>query len=83
MSFIHIDTLTKEAGRDFRLVTIFIPKPQESINENAFRFSLDRGTPEAGISGAGALFASFQQASHRTRNRLGKLFAVDADRTDI
>ncbi|KKO18377.1 MAG: hypothetical protein BROFUL_02927, partial [Candidatus Brocadia fulgida] len=38
----HIGALKKEAGRDFRLVTISIPKPQEPVNENTFRFSLDR-----------------------------------------
>ncbi len=38
----HIGTLKKEAGRDFRLVNLFIPKPQEPVNENTFRFSLDR-----------------------------------------
>jgi transposase len=38
----HIGALKKEAGRDFRLVNISIPKPQEPVNENTFRFSLDR-----------------------------------------
>ncbi|UJS20084.1 MAG: IS1634 family transposase [Candidatus Brocadia sp.] len=38
----HIGALKKEAGRDYRLVTISIPKPQEPVNENTFRFSLDR-----------------------------------------
>ncbi len=38
----HIGAFKKEAGRDFRLVTISIPKPQEPVNENTFRFRLDR-----------------------------------------
>ncbi|UJS22299.1 MAG: hypothetical protein L3J18_08295 [Candidatus Brocadia sp.] len=38
----HLGALKKEVGRDFRLVTISIPKPQEPVNENTFRFSLDR-----------------------------------------
>lgn len=38
----HIGALKKEAGRDFRLVNITIPKPQEPVNENTFHFSLDR-----------------------------------------
>jgi len=38
----HIGALKKEAGRDFRLVAISIPKSQEPVNENTFRFSLDR-----------------------------------------
>ena len=38
----HIGALKKEAGRDFRLVNISLPKPQEPVNENTFRFSLDR-----------------------------------------
>lgn len=32
----------RQAGRDFSLVTIFIPKPQEPVNENTFRFRLGR-----------------------------------------
>ena len=38
----HIGALKKEAGRDFRLVNISIPEPQEPVKENTFRFSLDR-----------------------------------------
>lgn len=38
----HIGALKKEAGRDFRLVNISIPEPQEPVNENTFRFGLDR-----------------------------------------
>ncbi len=29
----HIGALKKEAGQDFRLVNISIPKPQEPVNE--------------------------------------------------
>ena len=38
----HIGAFKKEAGRDFRLVNISIPKPQEPVNENTFLFSLNR-----------------------------------------
>ena len=38
----HIGALKKEAGRDFRLVNISLPEPQEPVNEKTFRFSLDR-----------------------------------------
>ncbi|UJS18305.1 MAG: IS1634 family transposase [Candidatus Jettenia sp.] len=38
----HIGALKKEAGRDFGLVRISLPKPQEPVNENTFHFSLDR-----------------------------------------
>ncbi|GAN33784.1 transposase IS4 family protein [Candidatus Brocadia sinica JPN1] len=38
----HIGALKKEAGRDFGLVRISIPNPQEPVNENTFHFSLDR-----------------------------------------
>ena len=38
----HIGAFKKEAGRDFRLVNISLPEPQEPVNENTFRFSLDR-----------------------------------------
>ena len=38
----HIGAFKKEAGRDFRLVNISIPEPQEPVNEKTFRFSLDR-----------------------------------------
>ncbi|UJS20832.1 MAG: hypothetical protein L3J18_00435 [Candidatus Brocadia sp.] len=79
----HIGALKKEAGRDYRLVTISIPKPQEPVNENTFRFSLDRERLRQAYRREGALFASFQHAGRRARNRLGKLFAVDADRTGI
>ena len=33
----------KEAGRAWRLVAVTVPKPKEAVNENTFRFSLDRG----------------------------------------
>mgnify|MGYP006332611537 FL=1 len=38
----YIGALKKEAGRDFRLVNISLPEPQEPVNEKTFRFSLDR-----------------------------------------
>ena len=38
----HIGALKKEAGRDFGLVRISLPNPQEPVNENTFHFSLDR-----------------------------------------
>jgi hypothetical protein len=38
----HIGALKKEAGRDFGLVRISIPNPQESVNELTFHFELDR-----------------------------------------
>lgn len=38
----HIGALKKEVGRDFGLVRISIPNPQEPVNENTFHFSLDR-----------------------------------------
>lgn len=38
----HIGALKKEAGRDFGLVRVSLPNPQESVNENTFHFSLDR-----------------------------------------
>jgi len=38
----HIGALKKEAGRDFGLVRISIPNPQESVNEHTFHFKLDR-----------------------------------------
>jgi len=38
----HIGALKKEAGRDFGLVRISLPNPQESVNEHTFHFELDR-----------------------------------------
>jgi len=38
----HIGALKKDAGRDFGLVRISIPNPQEPVNEHTFHFSLDR-----------------------------------------
>ena len=38
----HIGALKKEAGRDFGLVCISLPKPHEPVNENTFCFKLDR-----------------------------------------
>jgi len=38
----HIGALKKEAGRDFGLVRISIPNPQEPVNELTFHFELDR-----------------------------------------
>jgi transposase len=38
----HIGALKKEAGRDYRLVRISLPKPEEQVNEDTFHFSLDR-----------------------------------------
>lgn len=38
----HIGALKKEAGRDFGLVCISLPKPHEPVNENTFCFNLDR-----------------------------------------
>ena len=38
----HIGALKKEAGRDFGLVRISIPNPQEPVNEHTFHFTLDR-----------------------------------------
>ena len=38
----HIGALKKEAGRDFGLVRISLPNPQEPVNEHTFHFSLDR-----------------------------------------
>ena len=38
----HIGALRKEAGRDFGLVHIFLPNPQEPVNEHTFSFELDR-----------------------------------------
>jgi len=38
----HIGALKKEAGRDYKLVSISLPKPEEPVNENTFHFSLDR-----------------------------------------
>ena len=38
----HIGALKKEAGRDFGLVCISLPKPHEPVNENTFCFRLDR-----------------------------------------
>ena len=38
----HIGALKKEAGRDFGLVCISLPEPQEPVNEHTFHFSLDR-----------------------------------------
>lgn len=38
----HIGALKKEAGRDFGLVSISIPNPQEPVNEHTFRFKRDR-----------------------------------------
>ena len=38
----HIGALKKEAGRDFGLVRISLPNPQEPVNEHTFRFELDR-----------------------------------------
>jgi len=38
----HIGALKKEAGRDFGLVRISIPNPQESVSELTFHFELDR-----------------------------------------
>ncbi len=38
----HIGALKKEAGRDFGLVLISIPNPQEPVNEHTFHFELDR-----------------------------------------
>ena len=37
-----IGALKKEAGRDFGLVCISLPKPHEPVNENTFCFKLDR-----------------------------------------
>ena len=37
-----IVALKKEAGRDFGLVRISLPNPQESVNEHTFHFELDR-----------------------------------------
>ena len=37
-----IGALKKEAGRDFGLVRISLPNPQESVNEHTFHFELDR-----------------------------------------
>ncbi|OOP57428.1 MAG: hypothetical protein AYP45_03435 [Candidatus Brocadia carolinensis] len=39
---LHIGALKKEAGRDFGLVRISLPNPQEPVNEHTFHFSLDR-----------------------------------------
>jgi len=38
----HIGALKKEGGRDFGLVRISIPNPQEPVNEHTFHFELDR-----------------------------------------
>ena len=38
----HIGALKKEAGRDFGLVCISLPKPHEPVNEKTFCFKLDR-----------------------------------------
>ena len=38
----HIGALKKEAGRDFGLVCISLPKPHEPVNVNTFCFKLDR-----------------------------------------
>ena len=38
----QIGALKKEAGRDFGLVCISLPKPHEPVNENTFCFKLDR-----------------------------------------
>jgi hypothetical protein len=38
----HIGALKKEAGRDFGLVRISLPNPQETVNEHTFHFELDR-----------------------------------------
>ena len=38
----QIGALKKEAGRDFGLVRISPPNPQEPVNESTFHFSLDR-----------------------------------------
>lgn len=38
----RIGALKKEAGRDFGLVCISLPKPREPVNENTFCFKLDR-----------------------------------------
>ena len=38
----HIGVLKKEAGRDFGLVRLSIPNPQESVNKHTFHFKLDR-----------------------------------------
>ena len=38
----RIGALKKEAGRDFGLVCISLPKPHEPVNENTFCFKLDR-----------------------------------------
>ena len=38
----HIGALKKEAGRDFGLVHISLPNPQESVNEHTFHFEPDR-----------------------------------------
>ena len=38
----HIGALKKEAGRDFGLVRISLPNPQEPVNEHTFHFRLDR-----------------------------------------
>ncbi|TAN35214.1 IS1634 family transposase [Patescibacteria group bacterium] len=38
----HIGALKKESGRDFGLVRISLPNPQESVSEHTFHFELDR-----------------------------------------
>ena len=38
----HIGALKKEAGRDFGLVCISLPKPHEPVNGTTFCFKLDR-----------------------------------------
>ena len=38
----RIGALKKEAGRDFGLVCISLPKPREPVNESTFCFKLDR-----------------------------------------
>jgi hypothetical protein len=38
----HRGALKKEAGRDFGLVRVSIPNPQEPVNGHTFHFNLDR-----------------------------------------
>ena len=71
----YIGALKKEAGRDFRLVNISLPEPQEPVNENTFRFSLDRERLRQAYRREGR----YLLRSNRARDRVGKLFAVNAD----